>query len=267
MTILLTNDDGIKAPGLWAAAEQLAEIADVWIAAPNDQYSASGRSYSHKAEGTIHPWDNKSSNNRIKAFSVDGSPAQCIHHAILEILPSLPDLVVSGINPGANASVDVTRSGTIGAALEGANYGIPALAVSLESHVEETFILENKLDYKAAAHFCRLFANAVMKGSFGKDVHVLKIEVPKNAVAETPWEVSRLSMKSLYMISKAERSDLRSPGRLEWYMEPNHSLFEEGTDVHTILVKKMVAVTPLSLDMTSRVDLGELGDGLRKAMG
>ena len=264
MTILLTNDDGIKAPGLWAAAEQLSEIADVWIAAPNNQYSASGRSYSQKAEGRIQPFNSK--NKRIKAFAVDGSPAQCIHHGILEILPSLPDLVVSGINPGANASVDVTRSGTIGAALEGANYGIPALAISLESHVEATFILENKLDFTAAAHFCRLFANAIMKDGFGEDIHVLKVEVPEDAVAETPWEVSRLSMKSLYLISKAERSDLQTPGRLRWYIEPDHSIFAEGTDVHTVFVKKMVAVTPLSLDMTSRVDLDELGHSLRKAV-
>ncbi|MBI9104157.1 MAG: 5'/3'-nucleotidase SurE [Spirochaetales bacterium] len=256
LTILLTNDDGIHSPGLWAAAQILSELGNLWIAAPDDQYTSAGRSHSLRAEGSIRPWTEKKGN--FTAFAVDGAPAQCIHHGLLEILPCQPDLVVSGINSGSNVSVDITRSGTVGAALEAANYGIPALAISLETNDPLDTKDLNEQDYRGAAYFCRLFAEILAEGSLGEDVQVLKVEVPGNAVHSTPWEISRLSKKSLYIVKTAERSNLSNPGKLNWKIQPDFSLFKEGTDAHTVFIKEHIAVTPLSLDMTSRVDLTEL---------
>jgi len=256
LTILLTNDDGIHSPGLWAAAHPLSELGDLWIAAPDDQYTSAGRSHSLKADGSIRPWTEKKGN--FTAFAVNGAPAQCIHHGLLEILPCQPNLVVSGINSGSNASVDITRSGTVGAALEAANYGIPSLAISLETNAPIYSEHLGEKDYFEAAHFCRLFAEALAEGSLGEDVQVLKVEVPGNASISTPWEISRLSKKSLYIVKTAERSNLSNPGKLNWKIQPDFALFKEGTDAHTVFIKEHVAVTPLSLDMTSRIDLNEL---------
>src|SRR5512134_1609758 len=118
--ILLTNDDGIASPGLWAAAEALSQLGYVYVTAPRDQFSGAGRSFPITTDGVIRPQVMDVNGQEWTVYAVGGTPAQVVQHAVLEILPQIPDLVVSGINYGENVGTGITASGTVGAALEAA---------------------------------------------------------------------------------------------------------------------------------------------------
>ena len=148
--ILLTNDDGIQSPGLWAAAGALSELGYVHVVAPRDQFSGAGRSLPSTSDGIITPQQMQVNGKLWTVYSVGGTPAQAVLHAICEILPERPDLVVSGINYGENLGVGVTVSGTVGAAMEGAGNGIPCTG-GLTGNGSES----DHLSYSTAIDFSR----------------------------------------------------------------------------------------------------------------
>ena len=144
MRILITNDDGILAPGIEALYHAVADLAEVTVVAPETPQSASGHAItvgSPMAVRRVHV------NNVFHGWSVDGRPADCVKLAILELLDQPPDFVLSGINAGANTGINVLYSGTVAGAIEGAFFGIPALALSLE--------LSDELDFHGAGHIAR----------------------------------------------------------------------------------------------------------------
>src|SRR5512139_1675222 len=173
--ILLTNDDGIQSPGLWAAAGALSELGYVHVVAPRDQFSGAGRSLPSTSDGIITPQHMQVNGKLWTVYSVGGTPAQAILHAICEILPVRPDLVVSGINYGENMGVGVTISGTVGAAMEGAGHGIPSLAVSLETDLAEHLSYSTAVDFSAAAHFTALFGRMLLQHELPSGVDLLKV--------------------------------------------------------------------------------------------
>lgn len=256
--ILLTNDDGILSPGLWAAAEALSEIAFVHVAAPREQASGMGRSMPAASDGIIETRQVTIHTKTWTVYSVGGSPAQVVLHAVLEILPSLPKLVVSGINYGENFGTGVTISGTVGAALEGAALGVPGLAVSLEVAKQHQLGYSTDVDFSVAAHFTRLFAGKMLAGQLLGDVDVIKVEVPAQATVATHWKPARLSRKRYYQSLVPPGRDWNQPAQLDYNQAPDLENFERDSDVYVTRVEKLVAVTPLSLDLTSRVDLGKL---------
>jgi 5'-nucleotidase len=264
--ILLTNDDGISSLGLWAAAETLFSLGEVRVIAPRDQSTSAGRSNPISSDGIIQKSSRVIHGKEITGYSVGASPAQCVIYAMQEILPCKPDLLVSGINYGANTGIDITRSGTIGAALEAANYGIRALAVSLETDAGNTFIHTHDPDFSTAAYFTAYFASAMLKISNMKDVDVLKVEIPADATPLSPWEITRLTPVSLYLPKINKRNSWNEKGNLNWEMQTDYSTFPEGTDSHSVFVRKHVAVTPLSMDLTSHIDLNEFGKYLEKSL-
>src|SRR4029450_5513089 len=134
--ILLTNDDGILSPGLWAAASALSKLGFVTVTAPREQASGAGRSLPNTSDGIIQEQRVQVNGQEWSVFSVGGTPAQTVLHAVYEVMKKKPDLVVSGINYGENVASGVTISGTVGAALEGASLGIPSMAVSVEADAE-----------------------------------------------------------------------------------------------------------------------------------
>jgi len=261
--ILLTNDDGIQSPGLWSAAEALSQIGFVHVAAPRQQYSGGGRSMPSNSDGIITPLKVTVNGKEWTVHSVGGSPAQTVQHAVLEILAQPPDLVVSGINYGENVGTGVTISGTIGAALEAASLKIPALAVSLQTEVEHHLSYSDEVVFSAAAHFTALFARILLQKRMPLDVNVLKVDVPAEATRATPWEVTRISHQRYYEAYKPERINWDVPTRVGYRHGDDPSTDALDTDVYALRVKKAVSVTPLSLDMTSRIQLKQLDDLLR----
>ena len=136
-------------------------------------------------------------------------------HGALEILPAKPDLVVSGINFGENLGTGVTVSGTVGAALEAAGIGIPALAISLETLIEHHYSLSEDVDFRAAAHFTGNFARLLLNQDMPSDVDVLKIDVPIEATQETPWEITRISRVRLFETIHPQR-EVMAYTRKDW---------------------------------------------------
>lgn len=261
--ILLTNDDGILSPGLWAAAERLSEIGFVHVAAPREQSTGMGRSMPNTSDGIIEPKEVAVKGKIWTVYAVGGSPAQVVQHGLLEILPQRPGLVVSGINYGENLGTGVTISGTVGAALEAAALGIPALAVSLETEARHHLSYSDEVDFSASAYFTALFSQLMLTRQMPLDVDVLKIDLPASATPQTGWVLTRLARKRYFEPTPPQRSSWREPGTPGYRRVDDLTKFDPDSDTYAVLVRRLVSVTPLSLDMTSRVDLKQLEEMLR----
>lgn len=253
--ILLSNDDGILSPGLWAAAEALSPLGFVTVAAPREQHSGAGRSVPAWSDGEIKPTVLKIGDQEWECYAVGGSPAQAVQVGAMIILPELPDLVVSGINYGENPGTDVSLSGTVGAALEGASYGIPSLAVSLQLLSDDYYGYSRKVDFSAAATFTRLFARLLLEGKMPPDVHVLNVNVPASATTDTPWRMTHLSKHS-YFEPYVKPAEDGKPRRVSAKIVIHEDeMNDPACDVTAFHHDKVVSVTPLSLNLTSRVNL------------
>jgi len=261
--ILLTNDDGILSPGLWAAAARLEEVGFVHVVAPREQSSGMGRSLPIHSDGIITEQTVRVNERDWQVFSVGGSPAQAVIHGVLEILKRKPALVVSGINYGENFGTGVTISGTVGAAMEAAGQGIPALAVSLETDKHHHESYSEEVDFSASAEFTVRFARLLLEHELPEDVDLLKVEVPSDATPDSPWEMTRLSMIRYYESLPPVRSNWSEPARLDYHVTADLNAFSLDSDVYVTRVARKVAVTALSLDMTSRVSLSKLDEVIR----
>jgi len=263
--ILLTNDDGIQSPGIWAAAEALSKLGFVTLAAPRDQASSTGRSMLLTSDGRIHSNTLRIGNQDWQAYAVGGTPAQTVMHAVLEIMAdNPPDLVVSGINYGENVGDIITISGTVGAAMEGASLGIPSMAVSLQLTSDDFFNYSTQVDFRAAAHFTHLIAEMMLKNKMPPDVDLLKVEVPADATPETPWRITRLARHRYYRPAVARKGSWEDEDAFGFKVDVKRGDISADSDIYALLFDKVVSVTPLSMDMTSRVDLKDFEDGLRK---
>ena len=262
--ILLTNDDGIRSPGLWAAAASLSDLGFVTVTAPRDQSSGMGRSLPSTSDGIIEEKRVEVNSREWSVFSVGGSPAQAVLHGVYEVMPRKPDLVVSGINYGENVASGITISGTVGAAMEAASLGIPAMAVSLEAHSKYHLSYSEEMNFSVAAVFAARIGRILLEKKFPSDVNLLKVDVPSDATVDTPWQLTRISLQRYYEPIQPKRESWNEPARLE-YQEAG--VFEgeaEDTDVFVLRKKRFVSVTPMSLDLTSRVDFEELDRLMRK---
>ncbi len=255
--ILVTNDDGIESPGLWAAVEAILPLGEVLVVAPDRQWSGGGRAMPPEVSGRIQYSPRTVRDEHVPAFAVDASPALAVVHAVLELAPRRPALVVSGINHGLNPATEVTISGTVGAALEGGASGIPALAVSLEMDVAYHLTGHDGTDYTAAMAFTQRFARQLLAGPLPYDVDALNVNVPADATPDTPWRLTRLSRQRYFVPTPPDRAN--GQGRPGYRDLDDAQLTEVGSDVWALKVERVVSVTPLSLDLTSRVDLDVLG--------
>ncbi len=256
--ILLTNDDSIHSPGLWAAAEALDSLGYVHVVAPRDQQSGAGRSMPIHSSGIIEKMTLHVNGKDWPVFSVDGSPGQAVLHGIYDVIQAKPDLLVSGINYGENIGSGITLSGTIGAALEGASLGIPALAVSMQTKREHHLSLSTEIDFKIAGLVTHQIAQKMLSISLPDDVDVIKVDIPMGVTNETPLEITSQSRQRYYFPVTSKRKSLsdRSPVSYEIRFDPDE--LEIGSDVYALLVEKKISVTPISIDLTSRVDFREL---------
>ncbi len=261
--ILLTNDDGIRSPGLWAAAAALSEIGYVTVTAPREQSSGAGRSLPNTSDGIIAEEQVQVNGQVWSVFAVGGSPAQSVLHGVLEVLKFKPDLVVSGINYGENVASGVTISGTVGAAMEAASLGIPALAVSLEAHSKYHLSYSDEVDFSVAADFTARMARLLLGKKLLQDVNLLKVDVPSDATTETPWQLTRVSRQRYYEPVAPERASWSEPGAVGYRESANLKHEPEDTDVYVLRTKRWVSVSPLSLDLSSRVDLALLDKMVR----
>ncbi|MHC1771013.1 MAG: 5'/3'-nucleotidase SurE [Flexilinea sp.] len=256
--IVLTNDDGIDSPGLWAMAEKLAPLGELWVVAPNVQYSGSGRCFFRESDGIIEERESKIKGLNIRAFAIGGSPAQSVFHAVKEILPVPPVLVVSGINYGENLGNIVTSSGTVGAAIEAGGLGIKSIAISLEITPEEGYLsYSESVNFDIAAKFGQRFAKMIILNGLPDGVDILKIDVPKNATLSTPWRLTRISRIS-EMNKRINRIDFSQPAPIDWLPEFDQNLIEPDSDIQAVCHESIVSVSPMTIDMTAKNDFSTI---------
>ncbi len=263
--ILITNDDGIQSPGLLAAVRAVIDLGDVWAVAPRTQQSGVGRSF---PPGPVRVEECllEIRGCTVPCLGLDSTPAQAVRHAILRFLPRRPDLVISGINFGENVGGSATLSGTIGAAIEAASFDIPALAASLETDPKYHFELSSEVDFDPAAVFVSRFASWLLRYGMPPGVDILKLEVPCSATPQTAWRMTRLSRQQYWVspVTLADNGDREINGyekRIDW------DTLEADSDIYALAVDRVVAVSPLTIDLTAPVDLGKLQNELSTVNG
>ncbi len=173
-------------------------------------------------------------------------------------MPKKPDLVIAGINYGENLGIGITVSGTVGAAMEAASLGIPALAVSLETEQKNHYSYSTEVDFSCAAYFTAYFAKRLLGNDLLPDVDLIKVDIPASATVNTPWEITKLSRTRFYQAVLPKRTSWDQPGRMDYCITNAWRHAHEHTDVHAVRLKKIVSVTPISLDMTSRVNFKDV---------
>jgi 5'-nucleotidase len=249
MHILVTNDDGIGAPGLLALAEALQGLGDLSVLAPDHNWSASG--HVKTMHRPLRVWDTRLQNG-MPAHTTDGAPSDCVALAVLGLLHAPIDFVVSGINPHANVGHDVTYSGTVTAGMEAAIAGLPGVAVSLDSpegHAEP-------LDYGPAAQVARRVVERTIEHGLPRGI-LLNLNVPCLTMGEMRGVyITRLGMR-IYRDALVRRADPRQQPYYWIGGEAPTGILEEGTDFWA-LANGFVSVTPLQLDLTAPAEMAAL---------
>ena len=246
MRILLSNDDGYFAPGLTSLVEALSSIADTVVVAPERDRSGSSNSLTLDRPLSLH----KSHNG---FYYVNGTPTDCVHLAVTGMLETLPDMVISGINDGANMGDDTVYSGTVAAATEGFLLGIPSLAVSLANVSDENF--------STAARVAADIVQRFKKSKFHEPI-LLNINVP-----DIPYEhLQGIEVTRLGRRHKAEAVvKTQSPrGETVYWVGAAGAVQDasKDTDFHAIQLNR-VSVTPLQIDLTQYAQLDTVKQWLK----
>jgi 5'-nucleotidase len=230
--ILVTNDDGYRSEGIRVLAEAFRPLGDVTIVAPTEEASAIGHALTLR-----HPLRLESVADKV--FAVDGTPTDCVNIAITQVFKGLPDLVISGINKGWNLGDDVTYSGTVAGALEGALLGVPAVAVSLKA-------TRSAYDFSYAARAAAAMGEAILRRPLPLRTF-LNINVPKG---EPKGYRVTVQAKRNHVTSVAERHDPK--GRPYYWIEEGQNEWEphDRSDYQAVR-DGYVSVTPLQPDLTS----------------
>ncbi|MBY0523094.1 MAG: 5'/3'-nucleotidase SurE [Gemmataceae bacterium] len=248
MRILLTNDDGIYAPGLRALRTELLKLGEVVVVAPATEQSAVGHSITLLTPLLVQ--EVLDEQKEFLGWAVEGRPADCVKLALLELLPEPPDVLISGLNAGSNSGINVLYSGTVAAAIEGAFFRQTSIAVSLE------YTKPKPLDFQGAAAIARRVIEQILshkpeKGSLF-NVNVPSLEKgPIKGIRTAPQNVAP------YLETFDRRIDPR--GRVYFWTNPEFGCPDPHpeTDVGA-LSESLVTVTPLQFDLTHHARLEEM---------
>ncbi len=245
MQILLTNDDGIHAPGLAAMEAELSEIGDVFVVAPSTEQSGVSQSITF-----LRPLVGQqvSRDGQLRGYAVDGTPADAVKLGVTEFCPCRPDLIVSGINGGLNAGINVLYSGTVGAALEGAFFGIDSIAVSLE--------WDSNPRFECAAKKAGGVIRSIIEQK-NQHPQLFNLNIPTEALtSETPVKVVPMGTNR-YGHQFIKRID---PKQRTYYWATNDPAPEptpHETDL-TELENGFVTLTPLHYDLTHQPSMDQM---------
>lgn len=249
MHILVTNDDGVTAPGLLALAQGMANFGEVSVLAPDHDWSGGGHVKTLRRPLRVR---------RVKladgrsALTSDGAPSDCVALGLMGLLPHKVDLVVSGINPAANLGHDVTYSGTVTAVMESIIWGVPGVAVSLDGGDQDSY----EIDYSPAVEIASRVVAAVIDRGLPKGVF-LNVNVPAISLAMMKGILTTRQGLRVYRDRLDRRIDPR--GRDYYWIGGDRpsGVPKEGTDVGA-LAAGYASVTPLQLDLTAHAYLEKI---------
>jgi len=235
--ILLTNDDGINAPGITALYKALDQIADVAIVAPDREMSAAGHAITLSDPLRVTDVELEGG---ITGYAVNGTPADCVKIAARAVLSRKPDLVASGINLGSNTGINVIYSGTVSAATEGIILGIPSVALSLATYHDP--------DFAPAGEVAKMVVTAVLENGLPENT-LLNVNIPPLPADQLKGIVVTKQGKAFYNEKFDKRVDPRN--RTYYWMSGERKSMEEDEDSDERMVQEgYVSVTPVYYDLT-----------------
>ncbi len=245
MKILLSNDDGYFAPGLNILAEHIAKLADITVVAPERNRSGASNSLT-----LDRPLSVRTASNGF--FYINGTPTDCVHIALTGLMDTMPDMVISGINDGANMGDDTIYSGTVAAAMEGHLLGIPSIAISMSQH--------NSTHFETAARVAVELVEHYIKNGF-KSSTLLNVNVP-----DIPYD--ELKGRVVTRLGKRHKAEpviqLKTPrGETMYWVGPAGQPNDggEGTDFYAV-TNNQVSISPIQVDLTKHTQLTEISDWL-----
>lgn len=243
-TILITNDDGIHSPGLLALQQALTEIGTAITIAPDRDNSAVSHSLTMNRPLKIH---------RLKenCYTVDGTPTDCVAVGLKKILQIQPDLLVSGINAGANLGDDISYSGTVSAAIEGTMYGVPSMALSVGG--------EPPYDYRAAMLIASCMALKILNNSLPENT-LLNINIPSGS----SYKNIRVTRQGRRLWENSIHETLDPRGSKHYWIGGGTPVTDPGedTDVYAFAAGN-VSITPIQLDLTNHTGISYLKEKWR----
>lgn len=246
MEILISNDDGIESPGILKLAEELKNVGNVTVVAPHRERSTSGHSLTlHKPLRCFEV--------KPKYYSISGSPADCVYMATRLLMKKKPDIIISGINKGANLGNDIYYSGTVAAAREGAYFGCKSVAFSLAlgHHLEKV-----DTNWDTAASFAKVFIPTVLKRNIPPN-HILNVNVPNLPMSEIKGvKISKQGLR-YYTDEITDRIDPRN--RHYYWLGGEYKGFENISGSDCVHVDQgYISIVPLKIDSTDYELLEEL---------
>jgi 5'-nucleotidase len=251
--ILLTNDDGISAPGLQAARRALRELdgIELEVIAPDSNRSATARSITTRSPLSIEEVE---FGDGDRGYATDGTPVDCVRFAELGLVGGRPDLIVSGINHGSNLGDDITYSGTVAAALEGIVLGVPAVAFSQQSSGGGMGYVSGRFDFAAAASFAAQLVARLTTESM-PEATLINVNCP--AGEPRGIEVTKLGKRIYNDELRLVGEEAKGRRRYEIYgWQPGYEEIE-GTDLFAVAEGK-ISVTPIHFDLTDHGGLERL---------
>jgi 5'-nucleotidase len=248
MRILLTNDDGVYAPGLRALRKELLNVGEVTVVAPASEQSAAGHSITLLVPLMVQ--EVRDEDSKFLGWAVEGKPADCVKLALQELLPEQPDLIVSGLNAGSNAGINVLYSGTVAAAIEGAFYRHISIACSLE------YTKPAPLDFSRGASLARRVVEQILtqKPEAGSLFNV-NIPSPERGL------IKGVRVAPQNVLPWAEQFDRRTDprGRIYFWNTPGSpEMKPQAESDEFALAEGFITVTPLQFDMTHRQRLKQM---------
>jgi 5'-nucleotidase len=252
MRILITNDDGVNSSGIMAAKNAVEDLGHIDVVAPATQQSGIGHALT-----LFEPIRVTATNlaDGMEAFSVSGTPTDAVIIGIYEITNSKPDLVISGINIGENlGKSELTTSGTIGAAMEAAVQGVPAISVSLQVTRGEIKFHDGHVDvdFRHASKILKFVAEKIIEKGLPNGVDFINLNIPSHP-SSNKIKLTRLGER-MYSIHIKKRLD---PRGLPYYWIDGDPVDNDdiGTDIHGLKNERCATITPISLDCTSNLDI------------
>ncbi len=235
--VLISNDDGIDAPGIYALVQEIKKIASVTVVAPDKQQSAVGHAITVNYPLRFHKFYK---NGKFFGYAVEGTPADAVKLAVRSLLKKEPDMLISGINHGSNTAINIIYSGTVSAATEGTILGIPSIAISLTTYGEP--------DFSFAAKFARKLATLLAKQGLPEGT-LLNVNIP-------PVSEKQIQGVAITKQGKSKWDDVfelrKDPGNREYFwLKGNMIQLDRHDDVDQVAVlKNKVSITPIHYDLT-----------------
>lgn len=251
MKALISNDDGITASGILASKNAVEDLCETYVVAPETQQSGIGHALTLYDPLRVNEHTLKDGS---KGYGVSGTPTDAVTLALFEIMDVKPDIMISGINTGFNiGKAELTTSGTLGAAIEAASFGIPTIAISQEV-TRDDIKFENgdiEVDFEFAKKMLNKLAKIVLKKGLPEGIDLLNVNIPANP-SDDEFEVANLSERMYTPIIETRLDPRGKP--YYWICGEPYESHAIGSDGHALSILNKTTITPIKIDLTSDMD-------------